>query len=316
MQRLVSLCFGLLLFGIAIAQPLTPVLTPSYRPASGQTFPYRLLVNGEVQMETGGMVGSAHFAATVDLEQRWRQESNRMRCDLTIKGGSLRVFSSVGEQRQKLGQTTITFLTTPNGEILDVIGGGARSIEELVANFDLMAAGLAALLVPFPKEGVRVGDAWQAAHQLGATITLATVQCVEQPTNLSPRQQPLKLRLRYLLPIDALIDPSLRAQWNFTARYSAESEVLFSVVEGRTLSASGTIKLEVSGRIPLSTTQPSQPSQPQGEPATPEQESPQESPNQPSQEPVEKAPEPSPTPSVVPAFRLLVDARFDLVSAR
>jgi len=305
----------LALLNLVFAQPVPAPLIPSYRPAVGQTFVYRLLVNGEVRMETASIVGFAHFAATVDIEQRWRQEgNNRLRCGVTVKEGALRVFSSVGEQQQKLGWVQLAFITTPNGEIVDVVGGGARSLEELVANFDLMATALATLIVPFPKEGIKIGDAWQGAHQLGQTITLTTVQCVEQPTTLPARHQPLKLRLRYLLPLDTLVSTMLRAQWNFTARYSAESEVLFSAVEGRTLSASGTIKLEVSGQVPTLPATPPQEPQPQ-QPPSPEQgygnseDSSEQSPTQPS-------PPPPTTPTIAPTFKLLVDARFDLVPSR
>ncbi len=296
---------------------------PSYLPAVGRTFNYRLLVNGEVQAEMTGMVGFAHFAATVEIEQKWQKSGNRLRCDLTIKGGTLRVFSSAGEQKEKLGWTRITFFTTPTGEIVDLMGDGARSLEELVGNFDLMATALATLIVPFPKEGVKIGDAWQGAHQLGPTITLTTVQCVEQPTSLPPRLQPLKFRLRYLLPIDALIDPTLRAQTNFTARYNAESEVLFSVAEGRTISASGTIKLEVSTKFPLpQQTQQTKPEQNQPNEQNPEQGEQREGNQQ--REGQEQGKEQqqsqsaiSPTTSVVtPYFQLKVDARFDLVPAQ
>ncbi len=315
MWRIAFLLGCLALLNLVFAQPAPAPLIPSYRPAVGQTFAYRLLLNGEVRMETASIVGFAHFAATVDIEQRWRQESNnRLRCEVTVKGGSLRVFSSVGEQQQKLGWVQLAFITTPNGEIVDVVGGGARSLEELVANFDLMATALATLIVPFPKEGIKIGDAWQGAHQLGHTITLTTVQCVEQPTTLPARLQPLKLRLRYFLPLDTLVAPMLRAQWNFTARYGAESEVLFSAAEGRTLSASGTIKLEVSGQVPTLSATPPQEPQPQ-QPPSPEQghrnseESSEQSPTQPS-------PSPPTTPTVAPTFKLLVDARFDLVPSR
>ncbi len=319
----VTVATFLLLGWLAAQPPPQQPLKPSYRPAIGQTFTYRLLVNGDVQAEVGGVTGVAHFAATVDVEQRWRQEGSRLRCDVTVKGGTLRVFSSVGEQQQKLGWVPLTFITTPEGEIVDVIGGGARSLEELVANFDLMATALACLIVPFPEEGMQVGDAWQAAHQLGATITLATIQCVEQPTNLPARLQPFKLRLRYLLPIDALIDPLLRAQWQFTARYSAESEVVFSLAEARTLSATGTIKLEVSGQVPIPSPQssPSAPSPPeqksQGTPEGQQSGETQQPQEQPPEQPQEQAQnQPTPSPLVAPTFKLLVNARFDLVPSR
>ncbi|MFN3421390.1 MAG: hypothetical protein ACK40X_06695 [Armatimonadota bacterium] len=316
-------CIGIAVF----AQPSSVPLTLSYLPAVGRTFNYRLLVNGEVQAETAGVAGFAHFAATVEIEQKWQKSGNHLRCDLTIKGGTLRVFSSVGERTEKLGWTKITFLTTPTGEVVDLMGGGARSFDELVGNFDLMATALATLIVPFPKEGVKVGDAWQGAHQLGPTITLTTVQCVEQPTSLPPRLQPLKFRLRYLLPIDTLIDPTLRAQTNFTARYSAESEVLFSVAEGRTISASGTIKLEVGAKFPLpqliQQTEPEQNRQDQPKEQTPEQEGSLQEGNQQQQQGQQQGqgegqqgnqPAISPTtPTVTPYFQLKVDAKFDLL---
>ncbi len=308
-----------LVVGIAVLGQTPQIsLTPSYMPAVGRTFNYRLLVNGEIQAEAGGFVGFAHFAATIEIEQKWQKAGDQLKCDLTIKGGTLRVFSSLGEQTQKLGWTQVTFVTTPTGEVVDLMGGGARSFDELVANFDLMATALATLIVPFPKEGVKVGDAWQGAHQLGPTITLTTVQCVEQPTNFPTRLQPLKVRLRYLLPIDALVDPMLRSQMNFTARYTAESEVVFSVAEGRTLSASGTIKLEVSGKLPM----PVQPQQPepeqtqQNQQEKPSSEQSEGNPQEQSQE-GQQQPTPSPAPSTVtPSFQLKVDARFDLVQVQ
>lgn len=269
------------------------------------------------------MVGFAHFAANMEIEQKWQKSGNHLRCDLTIKGGTLRVFSSVGERTEKLGWTKITFLTTPTGEIVDLMGGGARSFDELVGNFDLMATALATLIVPFPKEGLKVGDAWQGAHQLGPTITLTTVQCVEQPTSLPSPLQPLKFRLRYLLPIDTLIDPTFRAQTNFMARYSAESEVLFSVAEGKTVSASGTIKLEVGAKFPLpQTLQQTELDQDQPNDRNPEQGRSQQEGNQQQQGQQQgqsegqqgNQPATSPTtPTVTPYFHLKVDAKFDLV---
>ena len=264
-----------------------------------------------------GVVGFAHFAATVEIEQKWQKSGDNFSCDLTVKGGTLRVFSSVGEQTQKIGWTQITFITTPTGEVVDLIGGGARSFDELVANFDLMATALATLIIPFPKGGVKVGDAWQGAHQLGPTVTLTTVQLVEQPSTLPIRLQPLKIRLRYLLPIDALIDPVFRAQTNFTARYSAESEVIFSVTEGRTISATGTIKLEVSGKVPMppapaQETTPEQKQQSQPEGSNSERESEQGQGEQGQSQPQEQTPT-TPSPTVAPAFQLKVDAKFDLV---
>ncbi|MCX7643311.1 MAG: hypothetical protein N2116_05855 [Armatimonadetes bacterium] len=320
MRKLIVALAFLCLEVAVFAQPPSSPLTPSYLPAVGRTFNYRLLVNGEVQAEMTGMVGFAHFAATVEIEQEWQKSGNQLRCDLTVKGGTLRVFSSVGERTEKLGTTKITFFTTPTGEIVDLMGGGARSFDELVGNFDLMATALATLIVPFPKGGVKVGDAWQGAHQLGPTITLTTVQCVEQPTSLPHRLQPLKLRLRYLFPIDALIDPSLRAQTNFTARYNAESEVVFSVAEGRTISASGTIRLEVSAKLPLH--QPNQQSKPeQGQQSQPdEQNSGQhESKQQEQQEQSEGQGQPASsttTTTITPSLQLKVDAKFDLVPAQ
>jgi hypothetical protein len=261
-------------------------------------------------------MGFAHLAATVEIEQKWQKTGDQLKCDLTIKGGTLRVFSAVGEQIQKLGWAQLTFVTTPTGEVVDLMGGGARSFDELVANFDLMATALATLIVPFPKEGVKVGDAWQGAHQLGPTITLTTVQCVEQPASLPTRLQPLKFRLRYLLPIDALIDPTLRAQTNFTARYNAESEILFSVAEGRTISASGTIKLEVSTKFPLQ--QPNQQTEPeQSQQNQPNEQNSDQEREQQGQNRERKQDQSSTSPTtltVTPSFQLKVDAKFDLVS--
>lgn len=312
MKRLLTIgfCFAL---AIAVFGQLPTSLAPSYLPAVGKTLNYRLLLNGEVQVEMAGVVGFAHFAATVEIEQKWQKSGDNLRCDLTVKGGTLRVFSSVGEQTQKIGWTQITFITTTTGEVIDLIGGGARSFDELVANFDLMATALATLVVPFPKGGVKVGDGWQGAHQLGPTITLTTIQLVEQPNTLPIHLQPIKIRLRYLLPIDALIDPLFRAQTNFTARYSAESEVIFSVTEGRTVSATGTIKLEVGGKVPTPTTpnqetSPKQKQQPEGSSSERENE-------QGQNQPQEQAPTTTPPPTVAPTFQLKVDAKFDLVQA-
>ena len=316
MKRLLTIGFCLAL-AIAVFGQLPTSFTPSYLPAVGKTLNYRLLLNGEVQAEMAGVVGFAHFAATVEIEQKWQKSGDNFRCDLTVKGGTLRVFSSVGEQTQKIGWTQITFITTPTGEVVDLIGGGARSFDELVANFDLMATALATLIIPFPKGGVKVGDAWQGAHQLGPTVTLTTVQLVEQPSTLPIRLQPLKIRLRYLLPIDALIDPVFRAQTNFTARYSAESEVIFSVTEGRTISATGTIKLEVSGKVPMppapaQETTPEQKQQSQPEGSNSERESEQGQGEQGQSQPQEQTPT-TPSPTVAPAFQLKVDAKFYLV---
>lgn len=319
MKRLLTIGFCLAL-AIAVFGQLPTSFTPSYLPAVGKTLNYRLLLNGEVQAEMAGIVGFAHFAATVEIEQKWQKSGENLRCDLTVKGGTLRVFSSVGEQTQKIGWTQITFITTPTGEVIDLIGGGARSFDELVANFDLMATALATLVIPFPKGGVKVGDAWQGAHQLGPTITLTTVQFVEQPSTLPIRLQPLKIRLRYLLPIDALIDPLFRAQTNFTARYSAESEVIFSVTEGRTISATGTIKLEVGGKMPMPSAPaqeslPEQKQQSQPEGSNSEGESEQRQDKQGQSQPQEQTPT-TPSPTVAPVFQLKVDAKFDLVQAQ
>lgn len=311
---MVVFCFAFVLFGLT-QQPL-PFVKPSYLSAVGQTSQYRLLISGEIQVEAGGIVGFAQFAATVEIEQKWQKFGDKLKCDLTVKGGTLRVFSSFGEQTNKLGWVQLTFVTTPTGEIVDILGGGARSLDELIANFDLMATALAALIVPFPKEGMQIGDAWQGVHQLGTTITLATVQYIEQPTTLSLRLQPVKLRLRYLLPIDALVDPLLRSQWNFTARYSAESEVVFSVTEGRTISASGTIKLEVGTKIP--TLQPSQETgknQEQGQPQSEQSEEGQQSQQQ-EQKQQEQSRQNQRQPSqqiFASSFQLKVEAKFDLV---
>ncbi len=316
MKRLLTfgICFALT---IAVFGQLPTSLAPSYLPAVGKTLNYRLLLNGEVQAEMSGIAGFAHFAATVEIEQKWQKSGDNLRCDLTVKGGTLRVFSSVGEQTQKIGWTQINFITTPTGEVIDLIGGGARSFDELVANFDLMATALAALVVPFPKGGVKVGDAWQGAHQLGPTITLTTVQLVEQPSTLPIRLQPLKVRLRYLLPIDALIDPLFRAQTNFTARYSAESEVIFSVTEGKTISASGAIKLEVSGKVPTPTpaqeTTPEQEQQKQPEGSNSGQSSEQKQEQNQSQE---QTPSTKMTSTSALSFQLKVDAKFDLVQVQ
>lgn len=284
---------------------------PSYLPSVGRTYVYRLLVNGEVQVEVSGIAGVAHFAANADIEHRWQGEGNRLRCNITLKGGTLRVFSSVGEQTQKLGRIPLIFVTTPFGEVVELRGGGARSLDELTANFDLLATALATLLVPFPQTGVRAGDAWQSAHRFGATVALTTVQCVEITNPLPSRSPVVKLRLRYTLPMNALIDPSLRSQMNFTARYAAESEVMFSMAEGRTLSASGNIKLEVGGRLLQSP-----PAESKSEKEQPSQE--QEPPQQPQQEePPSNAPSQGPPPSLpTPSFQIRVDAKFELLPAR
>ncbi len=318
MRRSLAISFCLALVALGMAQQPKPTLKPSYLPAIGRTFAYRLLVNGEIQAEAGAIVGFAHFAATVEIEQKWQKFGDKLKCDLTVKGGTLRVFSSVGEQNNKLGWVQIAFLMTPTGEIVDIVGGGSRSFDEIVANFDLMATAFAALIVPFPKEGFQIGDAWQGVHQLGATITLATVHCFDQPTNFPPRLQPIKLRLRYLLPIDALIDPILRLQWNLTARYSAESEVVFSVNEGRTISASGTIKLEVGTKIP--TPQPSremgskqgqEQSQPEGRQDEEEQQ------EQKQQEQSQRQnQQPNSPQNLALSFQLKVDAKFDLIKVQ
>ncbi|MCS7191517.1 MAG: hypothetical protein NZ937_00835 [Armatimonadetes bacterium] len=312
MQRLLAFvtCLNL---SVALGITQKPLHKPSYLPAVGQVSSYRLLINGEIQMEASGFFWFAQLGAAIEIEQKWQKLGDKLKCDLTIKGGKLRVFSSVGEQIQKLGWVQLTFVTTPTGEILDIMGGGARSLDELVANFDLMAIALAALVVPFPKEGVQIGDAWQGVHQLGATITLATVQCVEQPANLPPRLQPIKLRLRYLLPIDALVDPTLRSQWNFTARYSAESEVVFSIAEGRTISASGSIKLEVGTKIPVTqTNQDANSKQEQSQNEEGEQgEEGQQNQQQAQQQNQSQQPPPS-TQMPAPSFQMKVEAKFDL----
>jgi len=244
--------FLLLLFAVsAIAQ--TPAILPSYRPASGRTFSYRLLLNGTMQVELGGVVGFAHFAATVDIEQRWQSFGERLGCALTVKGGTLRIFSSAGEQTQKLGRFTSLFVTTPFGELVEVRGSRAQSLDELAAEWDLLATALASLLIPFPPSGVRIGEAWQATHRLGEAVALTTVQCIEA----LPAQSAVKLRLRYTLPLDTFIDPQVRTLWRLTARYAAESDALFSVAEGRTLSASGSIRLEASWQLPNSRHHPS-----------------------------------------------------------
>ncbi len=306
----IAFCFTLVSLG-STQQSLQPLTSfkPSYSPAIGQTSSYRLLVNGEIQGESGGVVGFAHFAATVEIEQRWQKFGDKLRCELKLKGGTLRVFSSVGEQIQKLGWVQLNFVTTNTGEIVDLIGGGSRSFDELVANFDLMATALASLVVPFPKEGLQIGDAWQGVHQMGSTITLAIVQCLEQPSNFLPKLQPIKLRLRYLLPIDALVDPSLRSQWNFTARYSAESEVVFSVAEGRTISASGTIRLEVGTKIPIPQTNQEKSEQKQSQPENGQSGEKQQSQYQEQQ----SSQQPTSPQMTTPSFHLKVDAKFDLI---
>ncbi len=303
-MRTVFVAWLALLSVWVMAQPPEP-LVPSHLPSVGRTYAYRLLVNGEVQVEVSGIAGVAHFAADADIEQRWQGEGNRLRCDITLKGGTLRVFSTLGEQRQKMERIPLIFVTTPFGEVVELRGGGARSLDELTANFDLLATALATLLVPFPQTGLRAGDAWKAVHRFGSTFTLTTVQCVEI-VNPTPLRSPIvKLRLRYTLPMDALIDPSLRSQMNLTARYAAESEVLFGVAEGRTLSASGKINLEVGGRLPQpppveSEPKPDQPLQEQSQPQ-------QEAPN---------PPPPESPPPLAPSFQLRVDAKFELLTAR
>jgi hypothetical protein len=305
--------FLLLLFAVgAIAQ--TPAILPSYRPASGRTFSYRLLLNGTMQVELGGVVGFAHFAATVDIEQRWQSFGERLGCALTVKGGTLRIFSSAGEQTQKLGRFTSLFVTTPFGELVEVRGSRAQSLDELTAEWDLLATALASLLIPFPPSGVRIGEAWQATHRLGEAVALTTVQCIEA----LPAQSAVKLRLRYTLPLDTFIDPQVRTLWRLTARYAAESDALFSVAEGRTLSASGSIRLEASWQLPNSPPPSQQPSdQPDQPPQSDQLPQSDQSPNSPSEGNAPSSPSSSPSSSAPPfTFRLQVDARFDLLPAR
>lgn len=292
-----------------------PRVLASYRPALGRPFAYRLLLNGTVEMRAGDLLGTAHFAATVDIEQRWHGVNEQLLTGtLTVRGGTLRVFSAVGEQVQQVGSLTLTLSATPLGELVEV-RGGARSLEELTAELDLLATALSSLLVPFPAAGVRVGDAWQAAHRLGAQPALVTVQCVDA----EPYRSVLKLRLRSTLPLDFLVDPQLRAIWQFTARYQTESEVLFSVAEGRTLSATGTVRLEASWRIPL--VLPSEPpaqgaAAPETAPPSGEPPSNQQGASAPPSTPAEgQNPSPPSAPSAVPC-QLRVDAKFDLLSAR
>ena len=306
LKRCGALFLTLLAVG-SIAQ--SPPILPSYRPASGRTSPYRLLINGTVQVELGGVAGFAHFAATVDIEQRWQSLGERLGCALTVKGGTLRLFSPAGEQTQKLGRITLLFVTTPFGELTEVRSGRAQSLEELTTEWDLLATALASLLVPFPTSGVRVGDAWQGSHRLGDQLALATVQCVEAV----PQQSAVKLRLRYTLPLDTFVDPQVRALWRLTARYAAESEVLFSVAEGRTLRASGNIRLESSWQLPNPPPSTHPPSQQPAHPTPSDPSSqPDSSPNAPSEGGVS-----SPSASLPSfAFQLRVDARFDLLPSR
>ena len=317
MSRFWIVTFLLAWWAVAIPQPQPMPLKPSYLPAVGRTFHYRLIVSGEIQAETSGIVGFAHFGATVEIEQKWQKSGNNLRCDLTVKGGTLRVFSSVGEQVHKLGWTQLTLITSPTGEVVDLMGSGARSFDELVANFDLMAAALASLVVPFPKEGVRIGDAWQGVHQLGPSITLTTVHFIEQPTSLPAYLQPLKLRLRYLLPIDSLVDPMMRTQANFSARYTAESEVLFSATEGQTVSASGTIKLEVGMRVPMQLQNqgalPEQKQQDQPENSGERQDGEGQGEQTQRQEQNRQQTGETQKPEISASFHLKVDAKFDLV---
>lgn len=310
-SKRVAVLLPLLLTLSAFAQ--TPPLQPSYRPSLGRHSNYRLLLNGTVQLELGSVAGLAHFTATVDIEQRWQTVGGRLGCTLTVKGGTLRFFSAVGEQTQRLGRTSLLFVTTPLGELLEVRGSGAQSMEELTAELDLLATALASLLVPFPSSGVRIGEAWQAAHRFGDQIALTTVQCVE----VMPPQSAVRLRLRYTLPLDTLVDPQVRTLWRLTARYAAESELLFGVAEGRTLSASGSIRLEASWQLPNT---------PSPQTERPPQQT--ESPSQPEQPPeasssgsgASSSPEPSssstPPPSTPLSFQLRVDARFDLFLVR
>lgn len=317
MSRFWAATFLIALGAVAIPQPQPTPLKPSYLPAVGRTFNYRLIVSGEIQAETSGIVGFAHFGATVEIEQKWQKVGYNLKCDLTVKGGTLRVFSSVGEQTYKLGWTRLTLITSPTGEVVELMGGGARSFDELVANFDLMAAALASLVVPFPKEGVKIGEAWQGAHQLGSSITLTTVHLIEQPTSLPAYLQPLKLRLRYLLPIDSLVDPMMRAQTNFSARYTAESEVLFSATEGRTISASGTIKLEVGMKVPMQLqnqgTSHEQKQQDQPENSGEQQSSEGQEEQSGQQEQNRQQTGEAKKPEISASFQLKVDAKFDLV---
>ncbi|GBC97581.1 hypothetical protein HRbin17_00068 [bacterium HR17] len=303
---------ALVLLVTLISAAQTPPIAPSYHFAVGRVFTYRLLINGETEVAANGVMGTAHFAATVDIEQRWRVAGDRLGCDLTVRGGTLRVFSSSGEQIQRLGYLTLTFITTPLGQLVDVQGNRARSVDELTAELDLLATALASLLVPFPPNGVQVGDAWQATHRLGAQPALATVQCVD----FEPQRNAIKLRLRYTLPMDTLIDPRLRAQWQFNARYSAESDILFSVTEARVLSAAGTMRLEATWQLPMAAVSPPEPTQETA--PTPDSAAPNEpGQNHPSEPSNEGTAPPAPSPSMPPfTFRMRVDAKFDLLPAR
>lgn len=317
MKRLSAIGLWLALTTIAAFAQLPSPLAPSYLPAVGRTFNYRLLINGEVHAEAGGIVGFAHFGATAEIEQKWQKIGSQLRCDLTVKDGTLRIFSTAGEQVRKIGWIQVTFLTTPTGEIVDLMGGGARSLDELTANLDLVATALATLVVPFPREGVKVGDAWQGAHRLGPTITLTTVQLIDQPSSLPARLQPVKVCIRYLLPIDAFVDPILRTQMNFAARYSSESEVIFSIAEGRAISASGTIKLEAGFKMPIPSTyqggSPEQEEQARQEGSNPEEDSQKQEQNQLEGQAAPPLSTPAPT---TPTFQLRLEAKFDLIQVQ
>lgn len=253
MRRKAYFLIGLLLMVASrqtFSQKDRPIVV-SYEPSVGRIIPYRILITGEVLLSTPDGKGFSHFSAEVKIGQRWRRAGHKLATTLTIKGGTLRVFSPLGERRWKLGRTELTLMTTPFGEVLSVQGGGGRSLEELTANMDLLATALATLVVPFPEGGVKVGTAWQAHHRFETSVGVATIHCLEAnpPTPLRPPT--LRLQLRYTLPMDFFIPPSLRPMMDFTARYTADSEVLFDLIEGHTLSASGTIQLVVKSRISL-----------------------------------------------------------------
>ncbi|MCS7225259.1 MAG: hypothetical protein NZ959_12030, partial [Armatimonadetes bacterium] len=252
-KKKVLLVLALCLSGISLGHEQTaplpePVVTPSYLPAIGKTYRYRLSLSGTMTARWTGHETVAHLAGQVELEQKWKKEGNRLRCDLTIRGGSLRMFQPPHSQTMTVGRSSLTFWTNQQGQILDVRGSGVRSLDELIANFDLLATGIVALLVPFPEKGIIPGDSWQGAHRLGPELTMLLLQCTDRTwTTMGPV---LKLRIRSVVPMDLLVDPALRQLLDLKVRYEAEAEVTFQVLSARTQSASGTIKVQMGFKVP------------------------------------------------------------------
>ncbi len=260
----------------------------------------------------------AHLSGQVDIEQTWKKDRDRLRCDLTIRTGTVRLFTPGAPRTSPVGRMTLTFWTNSFGQILDVRGAGVRSLDELIANFDLLAAGLIALVVPFPEKGVRPGDAWQVSHQLGPELNITLAQCTERVG--TPSGPLLKIRLRSLIPMDLLVEPALRQLMDLRVRYHTEGDVLFDVSSGRVQSASGTIRVQMGFKVPLSG-HPAQPSE------TPSPSPPREGNTEEGGEtqgkgegtPPEEGSSPDrrepsyPPPLTAPTFTLSLDARFELI---